>query len=530
MNFNELGLKQSLLDSITDMGFKEPSPVQEQAIPIVLEGRDIIAQAHTGTGKTAAFGLPCLHNMKGGVGVEMLVIAPTRELANQVSDELFRFGKNDGVRTVTVFGGQSYNQQIDRIKRGAQVVVATPGRLLDLLKGGKIGAFNPSMVVLDEADEMLDMGFLEDIQEIFSYLPTERQTLMFSATMPKPIQALANKILKDPATVSVTKGDDTTINKDIEELYCVIDENERDDAIVRLMDSEAPEKAVVFCRTKSEVDRLATLLMGRGHLAKGLHGDMEQRQREAVMRSFQNGLVTVLVATDVAARGLDVRGVTHVINFHIPFEPESYVHRIGRTARGGEKGKAITLCSPREWRDLKRIKQKVGSQMEHKALPTIDDVRKENGKRLMIELEDQEIHEMAGPFFEILVNEMGIEQAAQKMMSYILESDDVEGPHSIGVDGDRLKRFFFEMEKKGDVGSRGGGGGFRRRRSRGRGDRGGDRRRGGGGFKGGKGGDRKGGGFKGGSRSGGSGGGFKGKSGGNSSGGGFKGRSARGRG
>lgn len=465
MNFEELGLKKSLLESIATMGFKEPSPIQKQAIPLILQGKDIIGQAHTGTGKTAAFGLPCLQKIKGNAGVEILIITPTRELANQVSDELFAFGKNDAIRTVTVFGGQSYSQQIDRIKRGAQVVVATPGRLLDLLKEKKIGPFQPSMVVLDEADEMLDMGFLDDIQEIFTYLPAERQTLMFSATMPKPIQLLANRVLKNPELVSVNKTEDGTINKNIEELYCVIDDSERDDAIVRLMDSEEPEKAIVFCRTKSEVDRLSTMLMGRGHLAKGLHGDMEQRQREVVMRSFQTGTTNVLVATDVAARGLDVKGVTHVINFHIPFEPESYVHRIGRTARAGEKGVAITLATPREWRDLKRIKQKVGSQMIHRAIPTLDDIRKQNGKRLMLELEDQKIHEFAGAFVERLVSEMGMEQAAQKLMSYILESDDVEGPYSIGLEGERLKRFFFEIERKEtSSGGRfgGGGSGFRR--------------------------------------------------------------------
>ncbi|MEI7510797.1 MAG: DEAD/DEAH box helicase [Candidatus Peregrinibacteria bacterium] len=468
MSFQDLGLKESLLKSVTEMGFTEPSPIQKEAIPIILQGRDIIAQAHTGTGKTAAFGLPCLHNMTRKGGVEILVITPTRELANQVSDELFTLGKNDAMRTVAIYGGQSYSQQIGRIQQGAQVVVATPGRLLDLLKGERIGAFRPSMVVLDEADEMLDMGFLDDIQEIFSYLPEERQTLLFSATMPAPIRALANKILKDPVMVSVnTTEEEGSINKNIEELYCVIDESERDDATFRLMDSEAPEKAVVFCRTKSEVDRLCTMLMGRGCLVKGLHGDMEQRQREAVMRAFQNGEITVLVATDIAARGLDVRGITHVINFHIPFEPESYVHRIGRTARAGKKGKAITLVTPREWRDLKRIKQKVGSKMIHQTLPTLDDLRRENGKKLVAELGNQPIHESAGVFFEMLVNKMGIEQAAQKIMSYILSLNEVKGPHSIGVEGERLKRFFFDIERE-DKGYGGGGGsrgGFFRRSS-----------------------------------------------------------------
>ncbi len=461
MSFQSLGLKESLLQSITEMGFIEPSPIQKEAIPVVMQGKDIIAQAHTGTGKTAAFGLPCIQNMTKKGGVEILIITPTRELANQVSDELYALGKNDGIHTVAIYGGQSYSQQIGRIQQGAQVVVATPGRLLDLLKGERIGIFKPSMVVLDEADEMLDMGFLDDIQEIFSYLPQERQTLLFSATMPKPIRDLANKILKDPQMVSVnTNEEEGSINKNIEEWYCVIDESERDDATFRLMDSEDPAKAVVFCRTKSEVDRLCTMLMGRGYLVKGLHGDMEQRQREAVMRAFQNGEITVLVATDIAARGLDVRGISHVINFHIPFEAESYVHRIGRTARAGEKGKAITLVTPREWRDLRRIKQKVGSKMMHQVLPTIDELRKENGKRLVEELATQKIHDSARVFFEMLSSKMGVEQASQKVMSYILSLNDVKGPHSIGIEGERLQRFFIDIERE-DRGY-GSGGGDRR--------------------------------------------------------------------
>ena len=363
VTFDDLGLNRDVLNAVKAAGFIKPSPIQEQAIPVVLAGRDMVGQAHTGTGKTAAFGLPALSNMKRNNGVEILVITPTRELATQVSDELFKYGRNMGARTVTVYGGSSYKRQIDLIERGASVVVATPGRLLDILKKNMLSEFTPSVVVLDEADEMLDMGFLDDINEIFSYLPSSRQTLLFSATMPKPIKLLAERILDNPEFISITKGE--TTNTDITQEYYVIDESERDDAIIRLMDSELTSKAVVFCRTKSEVDRLSNVLSNAGYLANGLHGDMEQRQRETVIKGFKQNSVKVLVATDVAARGIHVDNISHVFNYHIPFDPESYVHRIGRTGRAGTKGKAITLVTPIEFKELQRIKSKVGTSMNH---------------------------------------------------------------------------------------------------------------------------------------------------------------------
>ena len=368
ITFDDLGLNKEILRSVKSAGFTIPSPIQAAAIPLILQGRDMVGQAHTGTGKTAAFGLPALNNIDVKDGVGILVITPTRELATQVSDELYKYGRNINARTVTVYGGSSYKRQIDLIERGASVVVATPGRLLDILKKNMLKNFTPSVVVLDEADEMLDMGFLDDINEIFSYLPTNRQTLLFSATMPKPIKLLAERILDNPEFVSITKGE--TTNSDIEQLYYVIDEHERDDAIIRLMDSEDTKKSVVFCRTKSEVDRLSNVLSNAGYLANGLHGDMEQRQRETVIKGFKNNSVKVLVATDVAARGIHVNNISHVFNYHIPFDPESYVHRIGRTGRAGTKGKAITLLTPLEFKELQRIKTKVGTSMNHAFVPS----------------------------------------------------------------------------------------------------------------------------------------------------------------
>ena len=332
--FESFGLHDDIMKGIREAGFKTPSPIQQEAIPLILQKRDMIGQAHTGTGKTAAFGLPVMNNMSLTGNIELLVIAPTRELAVQVSDEIYRLGKFAGIRTGTVLGGQDYRRQIRMLERGVNVLTATPGRLLDLLKGGNVKNFTPSAVVLDEADEMLDMGFLDDIKEIFTYLPKKRQTLLFSATMPAPIKRLAQTILNDPVTVKTIDEDEMT-NKDVQQLYYVIEDREREDAVIRLIDDQVPDKAIVFCRTRNEVDRLSNSLGARGYNTKSLHGDMEQRQRNEVMQGFRKGLIDVLVATDVAARGLDVADVSHVFNYHIPFDSKSYVHRIGRTGRAG---------------------------------------------------------------------------------------------------------------------------------------------------------------------------------------------------
>ena len=436
ITFNDLGLKKSILKSIKFAGFTAPSPIQAQAIPVILQGKDMVGQAHTGTGKTAAFGLPAINNMKLDSSVELLVITPTRELATQVSDELFKYGKNMGVKTVTVYGGSSYKRQIDFINRGASIVVATPGRLLDILKKDMLDDFAPSMVVLDEADEMLDMGFLDDINEIFSYLPTNRQTLLFSATMPKPIKLLAQRILQEPEFISITKGE--TTNSDISQEYYVIEESERDDAIIRLMDSEESTKSVVFCRTKSEVDRLSNVLSNAGYLANGLHGDMEQRQRENVIRGFKNNSVKVLVATDVAARGIHVNNISHVFNYHIPFDPESYVHRIGRTGRAGTKGKAITLLTPLEFKELQKIKAKVGTTMTHAYVPSKNDLRESSLKKVVQNIENQKIYDEAHKILDMLKEDIDEETIIFKLISTILDKQTLKGPNSIGIPAEKL--------------------------------------------------------------------------------------------
>jgi len=483
ITFDSLGLKPQILKSIKFAGFTVPSPIQAQAIPVILAGRDMVGQAHTGTGKTAAFSLPALNNMKLDGSVELLVITPTRELATQVSDEIFKYGRNLGVKTVTVYGGSSYKRQLDLIGRGASVVVATPGRMLDILKKGMLNDFTPSMVVLDEADEMLDMGFLDDINEIFSYLPTNRQTLLFSATMPQPIKTLASRILKDPEFISITKGE--TTNSDIEQLYYVIDEHERDDAIIRLMDSEETQKSVVFCRTKSEVDRLSNVLSNAGYLANGLHGDMEQRQRETVIKGFKNNSVKVLVATDVAARGIHVNNISHVFNYHIPFDPESYVHRIGRTGRAGTKGKAITLLTPLEFKELQRIKQKVGTSMEHAYVPSKNDLRETNVENIVKNIENQKIYDEAHKVLDRLKEDIDEETIMFKLISMILDKQDIKGPSNIGIPADKLVAILERAGRRNSGGGRNsrGRGGYRGNRSRsGGGNR--DRNRSGGGYRG----------------------------------------------
>ena len=442
MTFKEFNFKPELQRAIDDAGFKEPSPVQEEAIPIILEGKDMVGQAHTGTGKTAAFGLPVLNMMELDGSVETVVIVPTRELATQVSDELYRFGKYLGVNTATVYGGSSYQRQIKHINN-AGIIVATPGRFLDLLSNGQIN-ISPKFLILDEADEMLDMGFLDDIKEIFTYFDAPRQTLMFSATMPPAIRELSKTILYRPEFVTITKSNVT--NDKIKQNYYVVREGERDDALIRLLDFKDPEKAIVFCRTKREVDRLSNFLSSKGYMAKGLHGDMEQRQREEVIKAFKRDALEILIATDVAARGLDVSNVTHVFNYHIPFDSESYVHRIGRTGRAGKEGVAVSIVTPHEFNSLKKIQKNVGSQLESKVIPTIADVQMRQKGALKEKVASQEISDVARAFVEELQKEFVDEDIALKLASLMYKSNDIEGSDKIGMTTGEVEKLFNRFE------------------------------------------------------------------------------------
>ncbi len=449
MTFNEFNLKDLLQKAIDEAGFKEPSPIQEQAIPFVLAGRDIVGQAHTGTGKTAAFGLPILNNMKGNSGVEAVVIVPTRELAMQVSDELYRFGKFLGVNTATVYGGQAYARQIKLIEN-AGIIVATPGRFLDLLRGNKID-IKPNYVILDEADEMLDMGFLDDIKEIFTFLPKERQTLLFSATMPLAIKNLAKTILNNPEFITLTKSDVT--NSKITQTFYVVDERERDDALIRLYDYKNPTKSIIFCRTKKEVDRLSTFMVSQGFMAKGLHGDMEQRQREEAIRAFKTSKLEILIATDVAARGLDVNDVSHVFNYHLPFDSESYVHRIGRTGRAGKEGIAVSIVTPHEFRMLQKIEKNIGTKLEAKIVPDIDSVKVKKIAELKNQISEQEIKDYALALVEELKEEFDISTIAFKLASMISASTFVQGNNNIGKTESDIKRLIENSSRYDSEGS-----------------------------------------------------------------------------
>jgi len=407
-----------------------------------------VAQAHTGTGKTAAFGLPMLNKLANGEIERALVITPTRELATQVSDELYHLGRFAGIRTLTVYGGVGYGRQIALIHKGVQIVVATPGRLKDLYRKGKIDVFNPEIVVLDEADEMLDMGFLEEIKEIFEYIPQNRQTLLFSATMPEPIKELANHILYNPEFISVV-GDEETTNNVIDQRYYVINESQRDEAIVKLLETEDTNKCIIFCRMKREVDRLTEHLQALGFNASGLHGDLEQQDREVVIKAYRRGETKIMVATDVAARGLDVKDVTHVFNYHIPFDPQSYVHRIGRTGRAGKSGQAITLVTTEEFRELQRIQKEVGAEMRLATIQGGDGLDDESIEYLADQIRAVSVHNEAQRVIEAL-GEIDKEVLLEKLVSAVIEKEQYNVGSQIGFDQHRVDEMLesYENEQK----------------------------------------------------------------------------------
>ena len=374
IRFEDLELDAKIMRAITDMGFEAASPIQGQAIPLELQGLDIIGQAQTGTGKTAAFGIPLLQKIDPkNKKPQAIILCPTRELAIQVSEEIRRLAKYmHGVKVLPIYGGQEIGRQIRSLKDGVQVIIGTPGRVMDHMRRKTVKMDQIHTVVLDEADEMLNMGFLEDMETILSALPEERQTLMFSATMPQAIQRIAANFQKDPQIVRVVKKE-LTVPK-VTQYYYEVKPKNKLEVMCRLLDLYDPKLSVVFCNTKKQVDELVQGLQGRGYFAEGLHGDLKQEQRDRVMRAFRTGRTDILVATDVAARGIDVDDVKAVFNYDVPQDDEYYVHRIGRTGRAGREGKAFNLVVGKEVYKLREIQRYCKTRIIPQAIPSLDDV------------------------------------------------------------------------------------------------------------------------------------------------------------
>ena len=375
--FAALGLRPELLKALDELGYEEPTPIQRETIPYLMDGKDLLGQAATGTGKTAAFALPALHLIDGRAASKpvALVLVPTRELAMQVSEAFFRYGKDLGAKCVPVYGGQPIYRQLQALDRGVHIVVGTPGRIIDHMGRGSLNLDGIRMVVLDEADEMLDMGFADDIESILEGIPHAHQTVLFSATMPPRINSIAKRYQSDPVRINVVRGDTKASAGKVRQSAYVVQRNHKPAALGRILDIESPGGALVFCRTRTEVDQLTETMNARGYRAEALHGGMDQAQRDRVMGRLRDGTAELLVATDVAARGLDVDTLTHVVNYDVPSAPESYVHRIGRVGRAGRQGVAITLAEPREQRLLQNIERLTKQAITIEKVPSVADLR-----------------------------------------------------------------------------------------------------------------------------------------------------------
>ena len=460
--FAELGLRAEVLTALTGLGYEEPTPIQREAIPVLLERRDLLGGAATGTGKTAAFALPILELLPPSGGpIELLamVLVPTRELAVQVSEAIYKYGRNLGAQVMPIYGGQPIGRQMAALNRGMHVVVATPGRALDHLQRGTLSLDSLQVVVLDEADEMLDMGFADDIEAILAVTPAERQTVLFSATLPARIASIAKRHLRDPVRIQIDTAhagsDESPL---VEQRAYVVTRNHKPAALGRILDVESPEAAIVFCRTRHEVDDLTETLNGRGYRAEALHGGMDQVQRDRVMNRLRTGTADLIVATDVAARGLDIDQLTHVVNYDVPASVDAYVHRIGRVGRAGREGVAITLAEPREQRQLQNIEHRTKQPMRHEKVPTVARLRARQMERTLEILQDRLPDDDLDRFrvvVESLTDEhdlMDVALAAVKMVheaSGASDDDEAEIPETAARGG------------KHDRGPRSGGGGGR---------------------------------------------------------------------
>ena len=479
-NFSELNISESTLRSVKRMGFEEATPIQEGTITFAMAGRDVLGQAQTGTGKTAAFGIPLIEKIDPkNPNIQALVIAPTRELAIQVSEELYKIGYDKRVKLLSVYGGQEIGRQIRALKNRPQIIVGTPGRIIDHINRRTLKLDNVQTLVLDEADEMLNMGFIDDINSILENVPAERQTLLFSATMPPAIRKIAETFMRDPEIVKIKAKELTMEN--IEQFFVKAQEREKFDVLTRLLDVQKPELAIIFGRTKRRVDELSQALGLRGYLAEGIHGDLSQAKRLSVLRQFKENKIDILIATDVAARGLDISGVTHVYNFDIPQDPESYVHRIGRTGRAGKSGLAITFVTPREMGYLRIVEETTKKRMTPLRPPSTEEAlagQQEVAMQTLVELvQNNDLGSYREMAAQLLENNEAVDLVAAALKSMTKEPDATP----VTITEERplpMRRERSQGRGRSGGGDRGrSGGGSRGRSGGGRNDRGGDRRR-----------------------------------------------------
>lgn len=455
LKFEELQLSQELIRAVKDMGFEEATPIQSKAITKVLEGRDIIGQSQTGTGKTAAFGLPCIDMIDvNNKKLQAVILSPTRELAIQICEEFRKFLKyKDDIKVLPVYGGQPIERQIGALKKGVQIVVGTPGRVMDHMNRRTLKMETVRMVVLDEADEMLDMGFREDIEAILDKIPEDRQTVLFSATMAKEIMDLTDKYLVNPEVIKVARKELTVPN--IEQIYFEIKEKTKVEATSRLMDMYCPELVVIFCNTKKRVDELVEHLQGRGYFAEGLHGDLKQIQRDIVMKKFRNRTIEILVATDVAARGIDVDDVDMVINYDLPQDEEYYVHRIGRTGRAGRSGRAFSFVVGREIYKLRDIMKYTKAKVKLGKLPSLTDIEEaktnnfiEKVKRIIEEGRLTKYINIVENIINEDISAVDISAALLKMNLYDENTEDIDFEDDLEDNNEKLVRLFINVGSK----------------------------------------------------------------------------------
>ena len=466
LRFEDMNISKEICRAVLDMGFEEATPIQSQAIPVILEGKDIIGQSQTGTGKTAAFGIPLLERIDPeDRRLQALILCPTRELAIQVSEEFRKLLKyKDNIRVLPIYGGQPIDRQISALRKGTQVIIGTPGRVMDHMRRRTIKAETVQMMVLDEADEMLDMGFREDIETILVKIPEEHQTLLFSATLSPEILDITKRFQKDPEFIKIVRKELTVPN--IEQYYFDVKEKTKLDALCRIIDVYDPKLAMVFCNTKKRVDDLVEMLQGRGYFAEGLHGDLKQAQRDKVMQKFRNGTIEILVATDVAARGIDVDDIDVVFNYDVPQDEEYYVHRIGRTGRAGKAGKAFTFCVGKEIYKLRDIMRYTKTKIQQQKLPTLSDVE-EMKTNIYLEKIKGIIEEGHLTKYIHLVDRLmeedytSIDIAAALLKDHLsdVNADDIDalddinlgGTEIYGGEGEKMVRLFINAGKKSKI-------------------------------------------------------------------------------